>query len=214
MVSDFEQTWNLLAARQNERGGGNFMFALLAMILLEFACRVCRKDATGQALRDFSDELQKLEPRYFTTITNLQVRTKEFTLPGQSPQSSLLALMFDLIRNGKAHQYQSAIATLSGGQHVDIDISGAASGRDLSQSGGPRRNAHLRYKRTSSNDVAIYVRTEQLYLDIKQAIEVSGILTTTGSVDDVKRTFKQLSVKTFVQDLSKGGLREDVWASG
>jgi hypothetical protein len=69
IIGDFEAAWDAPVARAVEHaGGGNFMFALLAMILLEFACRVCAKDNTNAKLSDFSHALGKIEPRYFTPL--------------------------------------------------------------------------------------------------------------------------------------------------
>lgn len=44
------------------------MFARQAMILLEFAARLCKGDASGQALRDLSVELDKIDPKNFTPV--------------------------------------------------------------------------------------------------------------------------------------------------
>jgi hypothetical protein len=52
IVGDFEAAWNALVARRGRHsGGGNFMFALLSMILLEFASRICAKDRTNTKLK-------------------------------------------------------------------------------------------------------------------------------------------------------------------
>jgi len=114
IVGDFQDAWNALTARPGKCiGGGNYMFALLAMILLEFASRVCTQDSTGKKLKDLTKALAHIDDRYFIPIpgTCEGPPISEFTLPGQRPQSHLLGMMFDLIRNGKAHQYSSAIVT-------------------------------------------------------------------------------------------------------
>jgi hypothetical protein len=64
-------------------------------------------------------------------------------------------MMFDLIRNGKAHQYQSAIVTFSDGE-VDMDLTGAASDRGLTKPGRRRPRKHLRYKVSASGDLSLY----------------------------------------------------------
>jgi hypothetical protein len=38
------------------------------MILLELTCRVAAADSTGDALHDFSSELERLNPLYFTPL--------------------------------------------------------------------------------------------------------------------------------------------------
>jgi hypothetical protein len=187
IVGDFEAAWSALVARKGRHaGGGNFMFALLSMILLEFACRVCAKDKTNKKLTNLTDALSKIEPRYFTPLPGGWGATSHFVLPGANPQCHLLGMMFDLIRNGKAHQYQSAIVTLSDGE-VDIDLTGAASDRGLTKPGRRRPTKHLRYKVSYSGDLCLYVRTDQLFLDFKRAIENSQITSPTDVITDVAR---------------------------
>lgn len=187
-VDSFFQTGESRALSDpiNPPGGGNFMFALLSMILLEFACRVCARDKTGVALQELTKILQKRERPYFTPIPGTCNTTSEFTLPGTNPQSHLLGMMFDLIRNGKAHQYQSAIAILADGE-VDIDITGAASDRSLTRPGRRHSRRHLRYKLSPSGDLSLYIRTDQLFLDIKSSIEESGIMASASAVSDIVR---------------------------
>src|ERR1700675_4285359 len=168
IVGDFQAAWSGLVDRKcGHIGGGNFMFALLAMILLEFACRICAKDKTNKKITDLTNALKKIEPRYFTPLPGPCSKTREFTLPGPNPDRHLLGMIFDLVRNGKAHQYQSPIVTLSDGD-VDIDLTGPASDRVLTRRGRRRPRKHLRYK-VVSGDLSLYVRTDQLFLDIKKA---------------------------------------------
>jgi hypothetical protein len=187
IVGDFESAWDALVSRKGRPdGGGNFMFALLAMILLEFACRVCAKDKTGTKLANLIGALKNIEKRYFTPLPGTWGNTSEFTLPGANPQNHLLGMMFDLIRNGKAHQYQSAIVKLSDGE-VDIDLTGAAFDRGLKRPGRRRPKRHLCYRVSLSGDLALYVRTDQLFLDIKRAIEKSKIISPSDTVTDITR---------------------------
>src|ERR1043166_6026635 len=131
IVGDFEGAWYALASRPGKNlGGGNFLFALLAMILLEFACRRCAQDPTGAKLLSVGTALRRIDQRYFATLPGECQPSRGFKLPGVNPERHLLGWLFDLIRNGKAHQYQSAIARLTDGD-FDIDLSGAATGRHL-----------------------------------------------------------------------------------
>jgi hypothetical protein len=54
ITGDFRSAWNGLAEVPEAVAGhrGNFMFALQAMISLEWVCRLCSNDAN--ALQDFS----------------------------------------------------------------------------------------------------------------------------------------------------------------
>jgi hypothetical protein len=114
IVSDFKGAWNSVAANYSRSiGRGNFMFALQAMNLLEFASRLCANDS--KLLGDFSIEINRIDPKYFTVLPRLCGLTIEFDLPyiGNSKCDSLLCAIFDLIRNGLAHQYQQIIVELT-----------------------------------------------------------------------------------------------------
>ena len=186
IVNDFESAWEALADKPGLPGRGNFMFALQAMILLELACRVCAKDATRTKLSVLSDAMVSIEPRYFTRMPGPCGAAKEFDLPGPNADSHLLAMLFDVVRNGKAHQYQSAIVRLADGD-VDVDITGATASHGLARAGGRRARNHLRYKISDSGDLALYVRTDQLFLDLKKAIEDSGVIEPGIVIQDVTR---------------------------
>ena len=83
ITGDFQSAWNALAAVPDAvaRHRGNFMFALQAMILLEWVCRLCSNDAN--ALQDFSKALQQIEPRYFTQLDDgVPPPGRDFSLPG------------------------------------------------------------------------------------------------------------------------------------
>ncbi len=188
IVDDFESAWSaLVASRDPNIARGNFMFAMLSMILLEFACRICKKDTTNQKLTRLTDAFMKIEPRYFTPLPGRWGCTREFILPGSNPEFHLLGMMFDLVRNGKAHQYQSPIVTLSDG-HVDIDLTGPMPDRGLTKPRRRRPAKHLRYKLSASGDLSLYVPTDQLFLDIKRAIANSGIISASDVVADIVRS--------------------------
>jgi hypothetical protein len=108
ITSDFKRVWNSVANNPNDIGRSNFMFARQAMNLLEFVFRLCKNDLTQNALKDFSNELRKIEPKYFTQLPSPCTSNKDFVLfyMGNTNGSLLLCALFDLIRNGLAHQYQ------------------------------------------------------------------------------------------------------------
>jgi hypothetical protein len=96
-------------------GRGNFMFGRQAMNLLEFAARLCTNDATGKTLTDFSNELFKIDPKYFTQLPSPCASNSNFVLPhiGDTTRNPLLWALFDLIRHGLADQYQQLSVNLT-----------------------------------------------------------------------------------------------------
>jgi len=192
------------------------LFAFITTILLEFACRVCKDDTLGNKLPNFSQALKNIEPRYFLPLPGkCRKPGGEFTLPGPNPDSHLLAMLFDLIRNGKAHQYQSAILTLSGGD-FDVSLTGALPSRSLLRPNRRRSRNHLTYKVLPSGDLSVYVRTDQFFLDIKHAIQNSRIIHPTDVLTDVRRPQPGSSLYAFpIADLKNafvnGGLKPRNW---
>jgi hypothetical protein len=178
LTSDFEETWEALVKRATERrgnglsdgGGLNYGFALIAMILLEFGCRLCGKGTNS--IGTLENELRRVEMKYFTQIPGVVRLPKEFDFP--APADSLLAFLFDVIRNGKAHHYESIDVTVSNGT-VIAAIAGPNSKRSIKSTSRRRSRKHLRYK-LYQNNLLIYVRPDQLFLDFKKAIKKSGIL--------------------------------------
>jgi hypothetical protein len=161
--------------------GGNFMFARQAMMLLEWAARVCRADTTGApaagrqtpALLRLLSELARLDTRYFTQMPAVfpnRTSDKEFTLPSRAsnPDLELLLLLFDLTRNGQAHQYQQINVDLADGKELQVTLTGVEKGLLLG-SITTRPTEHLSFDCFGTGSIALKVRTDVLYLDIKCA---------------------------------------------
>jgi hypothetical protein len=183
IVNDFECAWNSLAANPMATGRGNFMFARQAMTLLEFAARLCMSDpqrVNGQpvATREFAEQLALIEPKYFTQLPGPCADFRDFILPfypltRTNPQSQLLWAVFDLIRNGQAHQYQQIIVDLTDKTDWAISLTGATSGRYV---GAARPPDHLGYRRDENGDIWVLVYPDVMFVDAKTAILASGIL--------------------------------------
>jgi hypothetical protein len=189
IVGDFEDAWDAIAGVASVRNRGNFMFARQAMVLLEWAARLAASDVSGVAISDFSSELNKIEPKYFTQLPGGAPRPKDFQLPFVTPANSerqLLWALFDLIRHGQAHQYQQIPVELSDGKVFWIALSGAVSGFELSTAHS-RRNEHLGYKEDRSGNVWLLVRPDVIFLDLKTAVERSSLLGRGLSFDYLRR---------------------------
>lgn len=178
IVQDFEDTWNSLSWNPSARGRGNFMFALHAMILLEFASRLCFTDASENALRGLSEALFGTEQKYSTQLPGVCADFQEFDLPYHNTKGDeLLWLLFDLVRNGQAHQYQQMIVNLNDGKHFQIGLTGADIGQHLQYvSMRSRPTEHLAYRVGPDGDLFLVVRTDCVFLDVKNAIDKSGLL--------------------------------------
>ncbi len=73
ITGDFEGAGDCIASKSDSelRSRGNFLFAMLAMIFLEWASRLCQGSA--EALEAFGVALEAIEPRY--SIVLLGVRS-------------------------------------------------------------------------------------------------------------------------------------------
>jgi len=180
IIGDFQDAWDSLAATQGSLHRGNFLFARQAMTLLEVACRLCYSDTTGQALKDLSRELAQRDKRYFTQLPgSCWTPGPDFCLPSQSsnPQSELIAALFDLIRNGQAHQYQQIRVRLTDAKDFQFCLTGAHYGFPLSQTFAQGRPSdHLKAWKDDDNDLWMKVRTDVLFLDIREAVQGAGLL--------------------------------------
>ncbi len=176
ITGDFEQLWNSLSSIKGKISRGNFAFALLDMILVEFISRFCKVDTTGNMLRTFSDCLYDIDKRYFGNVKGWDgIRpNSEFTLPFKSQEGKeLLCLLFDLIRNGEAHQYQQIIADLKDAT-LAIRISGANYGLNLGNVTSRGKHLEMEFSSLPQKILAfIDFRPEIMYLDLKRAVECS-----------------------------------------
>lgn len=182
IIGDFEDTWDALAARPGNLHRGNFLFARQAMTLLEVACRLCYSDGTGQTLKRFAAELARRDAKYFTKLPSscwTPSNPVEFWLPSQSPnpESELIAALFDLIRNGQAHQYQQIRVRLADGKDFQFALTGAEHGLLLAQSvAAGRPTGHLQAHKETNGDLWVKVRTDVLFLDIREAVRSANLL--------------------------------------
>jgi hypothetical protein len=180
IISDFKGAWNSIAANKSKKiGRGNFMFGRQAMNLLEFVARYCAGDHTNQALSDYSRELKRIEPRYFTRLPSPCMSSSDFVLPNDDNTSGNLLLwaLFDMMRHGLAHQYQQILVRLTDNKKFYIMLTGPNYGRRLEKVNRRRRPArHLAYSVDDDGDYELIVYPDIVYLDFERAVERSGIL--------------------------------------
>jgi len=85
--------------------------------------------------------------------------------------------IFDLIRNGQAHQYQQIVADLSDQKQWAISLTGAELGRQLYiVRARPRPHEFLGYSIALNQVLWLTVNPDILFLDLKKATENSKLL--------------------------------------
>lgn len=187
IIGDFRNSWNRIAELPPRSGinRGNYMFGLVAMNLLEFICRLCQTDPSKKALLDFSNELNKIEPKYFTHLPNdpnakslLKINRKDYTLPylnSNNNDNLLLTAIYDLIRNGVAHQYdQPIVDLLLDGKKFYVIVTGPRFGGHID--GRMRKSPfHLSCKLDTNGNIGLKVYPDILLRDFQKAVVYSEI---------------------------------------
>jgi hypothetical protein len=189
---DFRAAWNAMAQNPDIHARGNFMFGREAVGLLELASRVCSADSTGQALKDFSAELERIEPRYFTQLPAPAEGTGGFKLPSAAAigprESQFISVIFDLVRHGQAHQRQQIMVETTDDKTFGISLTGAGYGRALAdRTSAGRPPEHLSVLVDEEDNVYVVVCPEILFLDLQEAINASGIFHRGLAFDYLKR---------------------------
>jgi len=173
------------------------MFAMLAMIFLEFTCRLCSADDTGRASEEFSKELDLIDARYFTRIHGLHAPSeKEFVLPFMAKKQehdTLVCALFDLIRNGLAHQYQQIAVTLKGKRSWAIELRGPAPDRTFGAIHQSKlsRERHLRHQRDANGDIWMVVDPGLMFLDFKDAFDRARLLKKGLRLSRLQRSYQK-----------------------
>lgn len=134
LCADFEAAWEAMATTElDQRTSGSFLFAGQAMLLVELASRIARQEPA--TFRRFSEELQKREGLLFKRIPyrpgSATRRCVPRIAPEGDPTSELIALLFDLVRNGHAHFGHQLYAPLKDGGGLGVVLLGVEKGRTI-----------------------------------------------------------------------------------
>jgi hypothetical protein len=180
-IEDFQFAWNAVSSRSEPAARSNFMFGKQAMVLLELAARACASDSSGTALADLATQMESREPRYFAALPGRVwapgARTRrDFRLPawpGDDGEQHLLAAIFNLVRNGQAHQYQQMRAVLNDRTELCVQLTGAQHGLELS-AGAPDRREHLSHW-VAGTDLWMKVRPDVLFVDFRDSIRAARL---------------------------------------
>jgi hypothetical protein len=203
VIGDFATSWDAVASTPDDRAPSrcNFMFGKQTMVLLELACRACSTDKTNAALTEFGAALNATDPRYFWRLPGTFKTVKGVELPtvaGVPANEHVLGGIFDLIRNGQAHQYQQIPALLADGVSFGVTLTGAVYGLTLVESGKPgRQGDHLFEEFDSSGNLWLKVRPDVLFRDLRGAVETARLTARGLTLDYFKRdsVFKTASSK-------------------
>jgi hypothetical protein len=182
-IDDFESIWDAVASDPKVRSRGNFLFGKLATTVLELASRLCRADASGVKQREFAEELNARDARYFVQLPGVvwapSKKTRKAlafpsTIPvGANGQITVLAAIFNLVRNGQAHQYQQIPAQLSDGTIFGISLTGPGPGQFLANAAAGRLD-HLSFEE-NTHAIWLKVRTDVLFVDLRDAVRAVGL---------------------------------------
>ena len=216
MINDFKSAWNTLASINDQHiGRGNFIFGFMAMNLLEYICRLCSSDPS--ALRDFSNELNSIESKYFTHLPvnpaqsgrklDLRIKRDGFILPytdEENRDNLLLTLLFDLIRNGIGHQYQQLVVDLENRADFFITLDGPFYKNTINKN---KRWRHLFCRVERNGDICITVYPQILLVDFELAGKQSSLLEKNLQIDH--RRFERrydVNASQLKDSLKRGGL--------
>jgi hypothetical protein len=132
-----------------------------------------------EAKQNFSTKLFEIEPRYGIALAyKKRPSANEFIIPcSQNTSGTLLALMFDVIRNGHAHEYETKPVNLNCGGTLEIGLTGADKNYCLHPpTAGERESTHLvQYKDSTEDCLILKVRSDILFLDFWKALKESGL---------------------------------------
>ncbi len=133
-----------------------------------------------------------IDARYFLHIPGLSAGPSDFRLPyceDLPTNDLLLCALYDLIRNGLAHQYQQILVNLPDGRDLGITLTGPAPGRTVGfiDTRSPRiESNHLRCTR-KQGDLWVTVNSARLFLDFKLAFDQAGLLQEKLSLTHLRR---------------------------
>lgn len=177
---EFEAAWDAIATTEfAEHTSGSFLFARQTMLLVELASWVAGQDPA--TFRRFSEELEKREGLLFKRIPyrpgpGTHKRVPRIA-PSGDPTSELIALLFDLVRNGHAHLGHQLYAPLKHGRGIGVNVLAVEKGRtiDKIRPGGGRTYRHLAAHKQSDGNIVIGFCAGTLYLDVRDASEIAGV---------------------------------------
>jgi hypothetical protein len=219
ITNDFETAWDGVANNPSPQAGrGNFLFMRQTMALLEWASMLCKGDASKGGLASLAAALAYIDRRYFTQLPGPCHPQRSLPLPTisrnkEGTSRELLSAIFDLARHGLAHQYQQILVLLEDAVEFGIALSGAEHGQTMAflKQSRPERivdgrpaQFHLSYRKTDSG-IWLNISPGVMYLDIKRAIEISGLLSRTADFPYFERPGSYAYTAAALEEALKAG---------
>ena len=207
ITNDFESAWNALAKTPGDNvGRGNFIFALHASILLEWAVNLTKKDQSARA--DLVSAIERIDKRYFSPLP-YPLKKSEKLFGRTTSTSDLIDVVFELVRNGQAHQYHQIMVQLSDSA-FGVSLGGAHFGNTLDKlEVVPRPSDHLSFRWLGAT-LWLLINSGIFYADIRKAIEESHLLNRGLKFGYIRRR-KPASARDFEAALLANGHTETHW---
>lgn len=183
LEKDFSTAWDCIvnADIPDGSGHGNYMFGLMTTILIEWLGRLY--SGNDNKLKKFSETLNEIDSRYFIEIPDYCPDKPGFNylfLDKNKKRKYLINHIFDLVRNGIAHQYNQIEATLSDNAIFTIALTGAARTKSndlktLQYIKNNRSNIKHFECHVGSNKIELIIDPGCLFLDLMKAVNNSDI---------------------------------------
>ena len=155
LIGDFEDIWNLVTDESADIHRGNYLFACHVATLWRFAFLLGQKGSGGHVL---TRALVEINPRY-----------------GSLECHRLFEYLSDPLR---VYEEEKMKLDSTGVGEIQIALTGAVPESVINRRSAKARKSKKPYpqKHLLLENGTLYVRTDQLFLDVKRAIETSGLL--------------------------------------
>jgi hypothetical protein len=201
---DFEKLWDAAINFDGGKGaGGNYHFAFLSILFLEWICRVGK--IKNGILQVFAGELNKIDPRYFMKLSKRTASISgEFKIPKPLLSGNgtfLIDMIYLQMRNGHSHVYHQNVAALRDeavfGFGIQMLPHSIKEFEILDRSSVSHLNPYLQ-----DNQITVTFSPALFYLDLKKAAEKAKVVEVETILEIPKVTIlSDVNLETMVEIL-------------